>query len=130
MSNIKEKLKVGMILNIKEGLSRGGDSRKILAICDSIYGMSCNDDFDLFFRFFSLKELQQEFILPEEKWVPEHGSTFFYVSSELKVCTEKCEVPRINFPVFSGRLIAVGNCFPTEALAEKKAEEIRNILAK
>lgn len=128
--SIKERLKVGMILRDKDQ----GGFRKVLATLGDIVFLSGYNEYNITGLIRTFEEVEKDYILPEEKWVPEHGSTFFYVSSELKVCTEKCEVPRINFPVFSGRLIAVGNCFPHtpegKALAEKKASEIRELLAK
>lgn len=70
-------------------------------------------------------EIEANFILPKEKWVPKEGEKYFHF--------DECSgiFSRLFRDKYNDRLrIEFGNCFQTEAEAQKVVEEIKKILNK
>ena len=63
--------------------------------------------------------------LEEYVWKPEKGEEYFFIGIDLKVYSN----PYYNTHI-DHSLISIGNCFQTEEQAEKKAEELKEVLKK
>ena len=68
-------IKVGDILKTK----KQSWSQKVLSICGDVYGISYIDKFDDFGCWKTLKELEENYDLPKEKWRPNYEQGYFSV---------------------------------------------------
>jgi hypothetical protein len=112
-------IKVGDILKTK----KQSWSQKVLAICGDVYGISYIDKFDDFGCWKTLKELEENFDLPKEKWEPtKFKQNYWFIDSWGKpantVFTADSDEKRVMF----------GNCFQTKAEAELARDKIREVL--
>ena len=115
--------------NIKKGdpliYKSDGKESRILEIVGDLYFVEWSGEKGRAYGY-TLEGLKETFELPEEKWVPSLGETYWNVS---------CVWGNTEVRVFSGEdfdenCLLNRNYFPTKEAAEAKLSEILNILKK
>lgn len=115
MNNIK----VGDILKYKDGDA----SIKVLGICGDVYFLSEYDDYNICDTGYTLKEIEEYFILPESKYEPKNEEEYYWINSEGEICLGTW----YDYNSDNNRKGFLG-IFPTEAEAKKRLEEIKILL--
>lgn len=115
MKNIKQ----GDILQYKDG----DGSRKVLGICGDVYFLSEYDDYNSCDAGYTLKEIEEDFILPKSKWKPKNGEEYYYIVGLGEVVNGKWldYADDIKCRDFMG-------VFPDKKSAQKRLEEIKVLL--
>jgi hypothetical protein len=94
---------------------------EVLAISDGAYYLRSLETLNT--NWFTDSEIEANFILPKEKWVPKYNEYYFCITDEIMVESSMW----IEDSIDKNRL-KVGNVFQTKAEAEQKVEEIKKIL--
>ena len=111
-------LKKGQILKRKNGTAE----QKILAVVDECYLMSCLDDFTHANHFHTLKDIEDLFIIPKEKWVPEEGERFHYIDFDGVIESG------VYVEGDDDIIISFNNCFKTKEEAEQARDKVKELL--
>ena len=118
-------------MNIKQGQilesRRVAGKRKVLGICEDAHFLSRLNDYKKGSPYsYTIEELEEDFILPEEKWVPEDREVYWTIDfASLK------DVYKTTFyGSFKSdkKRIAENNYFRTEQQAQTAYEKIKEVL--
>ena len=72
---------------------------------------------------FTDKEIEEKFILPKEKWVPEYKEGYYYIDNDAIVNSTYNANNHLDL-----KRIDIGNCFQTEAEALIASDKIKELL--
>lgn len=114
-------------MNIKQGdilkSKYNDETRKVLGIAGDAYFLSNYNGYDKYYAGYTLKEIEEDFELPEEKWVPKHGEVYFFMNYNLYISRNKFYNDDVD-----NSIIASGNYFKTEKEAQEVANKVKELL--
>ena len=100
--------------------------RKVLGICGDMVAMSAYNNFGCYAMWFTKKELEQAFILPKEKWLPENLEKYWYLNNYGETCIKIFDDHDFN----DAKRIEDNNYFKSEKDAEEVLVKVKELLAK
>ena len=117
-------------MNIKQGQtleSKLGGKVEVLAITGKLYHISVINDYKKGSPYsYTIEELEEDFILPEEKWVPEDRETYWTI--DLTSLMGVYKTLYILDDDKDQKRIAANNYFRTEQQAQTAYEKIKEVL--
>lgn len=116
-----QKITVGMVLVSKHNLL----PYRVLEKTENLVCLSFTTNHDAVSDWNTLKEIEQNFTLPEEKWEPKEGDVYYFIEEGFRV--NKCDWLN-NY--IDRRRLSLGNYFEDESSAQKKADELKAVLLK
>jgi len=112
-------IKQGDILKHKDGREK-----KVLGICGEAYLLSYADNFKKGGLIYTIQELEENFIIPKEKWKPEEDEEYYYINGHGEIGTFKWQDYQTD-----NRYYNFGNCFQSEAEAIQARDKIKKLLS-
>ncbi len=114
-------LKIGQIIKHK----RYEETRKVLEVLQNLVALSEPEDHESFWHWRSFKEIEENYILPEEEWKPGYDEMYWYINADGNVDY----LYHINKDYCNGCKNFLG-IYRTKEDAEKALKDIKNKLGK